>query len=142
MYANYKIEPGHAFPARGAEIPTDAPVGPMGLGPATGANANVTAATLVSEDERALLFHVLRILDRALAPGPLPPIEQAFIAGAKVMFEQLAKSCEDILARRRREEAVAAHPADMAESPSSAGPGEPSAAPAEARPAKRTTKRR
>jgi hypothetical protein len=47
-------------------------------------------------DEMALLY-ILRILNQASGPGPLSKVEQAFVVGARGMFEQLVKVCDELL---------------------------------------------
>jgi hypothetical protein len=51
-------------------------------------------------DEELALMYVLRIIDRVVGPGTLSPVERAFVAGARVMFEHLAEQCRTTLDRR------------------------------------------
>jgi hypothetical protein len=46
------------------------------------------------------MVYVLRLVDRVLSPGTLSPVERAFIAGAKVMFDHLSEACGKMLARK------------------------------------------
>jgi hypothetical protein len=50
-------------------------------------------------EERALLF-VLRLVDNVVSPGTLSPVERAFMAGAKVMFDHLSMECDRMLERK------------------------------------------
>jgi len=57
------------------------------------------AVAPTTEEERTLLY-VLRLVDRVISPGTLSPVERAFIAGVKVMFDNLSTECERMLKRR------------------------------------------
>jgi hypothetical protein len=52
-----------------------------------------------SDEERAMAY-VLRILDRVITPGTLSPVERAFVAGARVMFDELSKACRTMIRRK------------------------------------------
>jgi hypothetical protein len=52
-----------------------------------------------SDEERTLLA-LLRLIDRIAGPGTLSPVERAFVAGAKIMFDQLSKQCREMLKRK------------------------------------------
>ncbi len=77
----------------------------------------VDAAT---DEERAIL-HVLRLVDRVISPGTLSPVERAFIAGAKVMFDQLSSECDAMLKRKVSD--LTRSLANPGETPVSAGKG-------------------
>lgn len=49
-----------------------------------------------TDEERALLY-LLRLVSRPHMPGSLSPVERAFVEGAKVMFDHLAKACHKML---------------------------------------------
>ena len=51
-------------------------------------------------DEEFALVYVLRLINRIIRPGTLSPVERAFVAGSKVMFEHLASECQRMLDRR------------------------------------------
>jgi hypothetical protein len=73
----------------------------------------------LSETEWALV-NALRIVNRLLGPGVLSPVERAFVAGAKDIFDNLSKACESVL-NRKLADLVAAR-ADPAIVPGSVGP--------------------
>jgi len=56
-------------------------------------------ADRVTDEERTMLY-VLRLVDRVISPGTLSPVERAFIAGVKVMFDNLSTECERMLKRK------------------------------------------
>jgi hypothetical protein len=47
-------------------------------------------------DEMAILY-VMRLLNQASQPRPLTPVENAFVTGARAMFAQLTKVCDDLM---------------------------------------------
>lgn len=51
-------------------------------------------------DEEQVLLAVLRLIDRIISPGTLSPVERAFAAGAKVIFDHLSSECERMLKRK------------------------------------------
>jgi hypothetical protein len=50
-----------------------------------------------ASDQDRLLLSVLRLLDRALGHTRLSPVDRAFVAGARVIFERLAAECQAML---------------------------------------------
>lgn len=61
-------------------------------------HAPVTLGSLT--DEERTLLAVLRLVDRIISPGTLSPVERAFMAGAKVMFDNLSAECKQMLDRK------------------------------------------
>jgi hypothetical protein len=57
-------------------------------------------ATVHGGDEELVLLDVLRLMNRVIRSGTLAPVERAFVAGAKIMFEHLACECQAMLERR------------------------------------------
>ena len=55
-------------------------------------------AAPATNEERSLLY-LLRFVDHIISPGTLSPVERAYLAGAKVMFDQLSTECEKMLNR-------------------------------------------
>ena len=61
----------------------------------------VPAVSIIpATDEEQLLLAVLRLIDRVVSPGTLSPVERAFVAGAKVMFDHLSNECERMLGHK------------------------------------------
>jgi hypothetical protein len=54
----------------------------------------------IRSDEERTLLALLRLIDRLAGPGTLSPVERAFVAGAKIMFDQLSKECREMLKRK------------------------------------------
>ena len=50
-------------------------------------------------DEELALMYVVRLMNRLLGPGSLSPVERAFVAGARIMFEHLSAECQRNLDR-------------------------------------------
>lgn len=61
------------------------------------AEAVGSAASWQPGADEGALMNILRLLNRVQRIAPLPPVERAFVLGAKVMFEQLAKACDELL---------------------------------------------
>ncbi len=58
------------------------------------------AAIPGATDEGKALLAALRLVDRAGGLQPLSPVERAFVEGAKVTFDRLAKLCKAMLDRK------------------------------------------
>jgi hypothetical protein len=101
--AQAPLEPA-ASPASDASA-VEATAGPASA-PAIGAAPSQPLPTVLlaglqhATDEERVLMCVLRLLDRVISPGTLSPVERAFVAGAKMMFDQLSKECRTMLQRK------------------------------------------
>jgi hypothetical protein len=74
----------------------------------------------ISDEYERILVNVYRLLNRILGPNPLTPLERALVAGAKVVFDHLAKMCQLVL---DREVTIDPHSiCDPTETPKSTGP--------------------
>lgn len=71
---------------------------PAYIAPAQG--GGVLQALSHATDEELALIYVVRLMHRLLGPGSLSPVERAFVAGARIMFEQLSAECQRNLDRR------------------------------------------
>jgi hypothetical protein len=85
----------------------------------------------IATDEEKALLYVLRLVDRVVGPGTLSPVERAFVEGARVMFDRLAKACKEMLARKPTD--YAAERADPNEPPRSTAPTRVTVKPTESR---------
>ncbi len=63
-------------------------------------SSTMGAASAQAAADEATLTNILRLLHRVRPAAPLSPVERAFVLGARAMFEQLAKVCDDLLARQ------------------------------------------
>jgi hypothetical protein len=60
--------------------------------------ATVPTPVLRTSDEEQTLLTVIRLIDRSSISEALSPVERALIAGARAIFEELARECEQMLA--------------------------------------------
>src|SRR5205814_1979085 len=90
----------HEFdPTRGRTMPAQAPE-ISALKHAAMSALSATSNNLPNADsDEAALMHILRLLNRVMGPASLTPVERAFIAGAKVMFTDLSRACDQLLQR-------------------------------------------
>lgn len=121
MIADVAVQP---TPDAAAET---APTSPLAQAPAIAPSAGQTRLTVAptnsTADEEQVLLSVLRLIDRIVSPGTLSPVERAFVAGAKVMFDHLSKECDKML--RRKVSDLTASQADPSIHPSSTGNEQP-----------------
>src|SRR5258708_314253 len=68
-------------------------------GPGEASSTRGAASAEAAADE-VTLTNILRLLPRLRPAVPLSPVERAFVLGARATFEQLAKVCDDLLARQ------------------------------------------
>lgn len=117
--------------------------------PGVSASASVAAAPPLARygslpveptttEERTMLY-VLRLVDQVLCPGTLSPVERAFIAGAKVMFDHLSMECEGMLNRKVTD--LTGLMPNLAEAPLTAASTAPEGSPKTARPSRKAPKR-
>jgi hypothetical protein len=90
--------------APGAGLGSSAYAGPPDLGAWKLADETghppLAAVTDVQAEQERMVLAVLRLIDRVIGPGTLSPVEHAFVAGAKVMFDQLSAECARMLERK------------------------------------------
>jgi hypothetical protein len=77
-----------------AQVPAQAPPLPAPGTQPTGITVPGPSVPDDSSDEEQALVAMLRLVHRGHGPRALLPVERAFIAGAKVVFEQLAQVCD------------------------------------------------
>lgn len=82
----------------GPSMPAQAPVIP----PAVSLDRTPADGGPTGEADELVLMHTVRLLNQVVASGPLSLVERAFVSGARVMFEQLMRACDELLAREPR----------------------------------------